>query len=295
MDAALELKKAIQNNQTIDPKVAKSLLSKSELFNALLTEFEQTSINLLHRLIELSEIPFSQEYQQVKDWRDKLATLTFCDVGFSLTGKSDDILACYNAMITSVLIKLDYSDHSQIEKGIDWIIQYQNTARDQPTLWKGKGIQKYGGCMKATPCFIGVVKSMIALSDSKQKTELESCQVQEKLQNGMEYILEHRVYKKKSKNEPITKDITKLTYPFTYKTNVVEILRLLKANNRVDDVRVNDAIELLNKKKKGEGWKANSFYKPKHWVVFDKPKQGLGWTDFEIKNIMNNRSDNHEP
>ncbi|MEL6558560.1 MAG: hypothetical protein AAFQ94_10270, partial [Bacteroidota bacterium] len=73
MDAALELKTAIQDDSTIDLKVAKDLLEKSELFHALLTEFEQTSINLLHRLIQLSEIPFSQEYQQVKDWRDKLA------------------------------------------------------------------------------------------------------------------------------------------------------------------------------------------------------------------------------
>lgn len=288
MDTALELKIAVQNDSISDSETAQRLLKKSELFKELLVEFEQSSINLLHRLIQLSEIPFSKENQNVQEWRNKLADLTFCEVGFSLTGKSDDILACYNAMITSVLIKLDYPNNLRISKGIEWIMKYQNTERNQPTLWKGKGIQKYGGCMKSTPCFIGVVKSIIALSDYKQKGELENNQVKEKLNNGLEYILEHKVFKKKSKNEPITKDITKLTYPFTYKTNIVEILRLLNTNKRIDDPRVDEAKELVNKKKKGDSWRANSFYKPKYWVDFNKPKQKSEWVDFEIKNTIRN-------
>jgi len=288
MDAALELKSKVQNNLISDSETAQILLSKSELFKKLLTDFEPSSINLLHRLIQLSEIPFSQENHKVKAWRDTLADLTFCEVGFSLSGKSDDILACYNAMITSVLIQLDYANDLRIRKGIAWIVKYQNTERNQSTLWKGKGIQKYGGCMKSTPCFIGVVKSMIALSDYRQKIDPDNDQVNEKLEKGLEYILEHKVFKKKSKDEPITKDITKLTYPFTYKTNIVEILRLLKTNGRIDDPRVEEAKELLHKKKKGNSWKANSFYKPAYWVDFDIPKHTSEWIDFEIKKTMDN-------
>ena len=286
MDSALELKIKTSENQITSFSQAKPYLDKSDLFSALLTQFEQSSINLLHRLIQLSEIPFSHGNQQVREWRDELADLTFCDVGFSLSGKSDDILACYNAMITSTLIKLDYPNNNRISKGIEWIINHQSVKRNQPTNWQGKGIQKYGGCMKLTPCYIGIVKSMIALSDFNQKASLANQDAEEKLNKGLEYILEHKVFKRKSADKPITKDITKLAYPFTYKTNIVEILRLLKTNKRLDDSRVNETKEILNKKKKGDSWRINAFYKPKFWVDFDKPKQKSEWIDFEVKNIL---------
>lgn len=263
-------------------------MDKSQLFNELLTEFEESSINLLHRLIQLSEIPFSQENVKAKKWRDKLADLTFCEVGFSLSGKPEDILACYNAMITNVLVKLDYPSYSRLVKGIEWIVKYQNVKRNQATEWKGRGIQKYGGCMKSTPCFIGVVKSMVALSDYEHKVQSKNKSIHEKLNNGLDYILDHKVFKRKSTNEPITKDITKLSFPFTYKTNIIEILRLLKNNDLLDDPRANEAKELLSKKKKGGSWKADLVYKPKFWIEFDKSKQKSEWLDLEIKNTIHN-------
>ncbi len=286
MDKALELKIAIQNSPISDPKSAHAFLDKSELFKELLVEIDETSINLLNRLIQLSEIPYSYQNQKVKKWRDKLADLTFCEVGFSLTGKSDDILVCYNGMITSVLIKLHYPNSYEIEKGIEWITKYQNTKRNQLAIWKGKGIKKYGGCMKSTPCYIGVVKSMHALSDYKVNVKDDVKRVNEKLHSGLEYILEHKVYKRKSNNQPITKDITKLTFPFTYKTNIVEILRLLKDNKLLNDSRVDDAKEWLVKKRKGETWKANTVYRPKFWIEFDKQKENSEWLNNEIKNTM---------
>ncbi len=289
MDTALELKIGIENGLIVSSEKGRLLLETSQLFSELLTDFEETSIHLLHRLIELSEIPFTQESEKVKKWRDKLAELTFCEVGFSLSGDSEDILACYNAMIASVLIKLDYQNYYRIERAIEWILKYQSVRRNETTEWKGKGILKYGGCMKSTPCFIGVVKSMIALSGYKRKNKLVNEAVIEKLNDGLEYILEHDGYRRKSTNEPITKDITKLTFPFTYKTNLVEILRLLKFNNVIDDPRVDEAKELLKRKKKGNYWKSNAFYKPKFWIDFDKSKQKSEWLTFEIENTLHKK------
>ena len=285
MDSALELKIKVSENQVNSFPEARPYLEKSALFQTLLAEFELTSINLLHRLIELSEIPYSQEYEQTQKWRDKLADLTFCGEGFSLTGKKDDLLACYNAMITTVLIKLDYPDLNRISKGVDWILTYQNTRRNQTNNWKGKGIQKYGGCMKSTPCFIGVVKSMVTLTEFKKKRKNQH--LDNKLKSGIEYILEHKVYKRKSTDQPITKDITKLTYPFTYKTNIIEILRLLRDNRTLNDTRIREAKEFLFKKQKKDGsWKINASYKPKHWVDFDHSNSKAEWLNYEIKNSM---------
>ncbi|MCG8309783.1 MAG: hypothetical protein MI975_20475 [Cytophagales bacterium] len=289
MDSTLILKQKVDDQSIKTYREAKPFLDESDLFKQLLSKFELTGLNLLHRLIELSEIPFSYMNESVQLWRDQLADGTFCGDGFSLSGKADDLLACYNAMITSVLIKLNYHKTEKIESGIHWILKYQNTERNQENLWKGKGILKYGGCMKSAPCFIGVVKSMIALSDYKYEQPIKANNsVDHKLNKGLEYILDHEVYKRKSNNSPVTKDITKLTYPFTYKTNLIEILRLLKRNGLIKDSRCSAALEALNKKQKKDGsWYVNRFYLPKGWIEFDKPNESGKWISYEIKKLLN--------
>lgn len=287
MDPALELKIEVEQRNIVSFVEAEPYLLKSPLFNSLLAPLEETSLNLLHRLIQLSEIPYAQGFEKVQAWRDQLADMTFCEEGFSLSGKKDDLLACYNAMITQVLVKLEYPDTNKLKRGIDWILNYQNVARNQENRWPGKGIQKYGGCMKAIPCFIGVVKSMAALTDYAQRQEKKQVMLQKKLDEGIEYILEHQVFLRRSTGQPITKDITKLTYPFTYKTNVLEVLRLLKAHKMHRGPRTQKARALLLAKKKKEGhWKANAFYKPKHWVLFDGGRHKSEWLSHEVRAVL---------
>jgi len=289
MDSALTLKKLVYEKQLTAAEEAQVYLNESNIFQQLLVaDFEENSLNLLHRLNQLAEIPFADSNQKVQHWCNKLAELTFCQEGFSLTGKRSDLLACYNAMITTVLIKLNFQDLSPIHKGLSWINFYQNVERGCQNNWDGKGILKYGGCMQSTPCFIGVVKSMIALSEANKRSFELPKTSHKKLQQGLEYILEHEVYHRLSNGAPITKDIVKLTYPFTYKVNLIEILRLLKNNNLINDKRCNAAKNFIKSKKKKDGyWRINSFYKPNHWVDFDLPKTKGLWLTQEIQAILN--------
>jgi hypothetical protein len=289
MDTALILKLKVDSGEITDFSHSKELLDKSDIIKILLTDFDFDILNLLNRLTEISEIPFAFRIERVQKWINKLADLSFCDDGFSITGKRDDILSCYNSMITSVLIRMNYKDKDRINKGIDWITNYQNVDRGEKNSWTGSRILKYGGCMKSTPCYIGIVKSMIALTDYKKRSDyISDDKIESKLNKGLDYILDHLIYKRQSNGQPITKDIIKLTYPFSYKTNLIEILRLLKENNLDSDSRCDLAKDYLQSKKQKDGfWKINSSYLPKCWVQFDKPKdQGL-WISHEIKKLIN--------
>lgn len=290
MDTALTLKMEYDSRQIDNFKEAKEYLDRSEVFRLLLVDFDRSVLNLLWRLTELSEIPFSSTRPIVKQWLQELVQMTYTPKGFSITGKSDYILACYNGMITSLLIRLQWPNHEEIETGIDWIIKYQNVARNQECNWDGAAIKKYGGCMKSTPCYIGLVKSIIALSDYKRSIYYSPNKaLEDKLDCGLEYILSHEVFKRKSNGKPITSDILTITYPFTWKTNIMEILRLLKDNQRLSDVRCSAAKEYLAGKKRKDGrWYNQSTYisKNKTWVPFDKTKEPGLWIGYLIERLL---------
>lgn len=288
-DKAFILKQKVDSGQISDFKEASKLLEPSVLMKKLLTEdFNPDALNLLNRLNELSEIPFTGQLRQVQEWCKKLVVLSFCGDGFSLNGNSDYILSCYNSMITGLLTRLDYRDKEPVRKGIDWILKYQNVARNKENQWMGTGIKKYGGCMKSTPCYIGVVKAMIALSDYKKQPDyIPDNLLEDKLSMGLNYILEHNLFKRLSDGNPITKDIQKITYPFTWKTNIIEILRLLKDNGLDSDFHCQPAKEYLLGKQKRDGyWQINSSYFPKAWIQFDIPKESGLWVTHEISKLL---------
>ena len=145
--------------------------------------------------LELSEIPFTHTLETVKDWIEILVDKSYIQEGFSLEGNKDNSLACHNALITTILLKMGYDDKEKIDAGIDWILNYQSVERGKECTWPGKDLYtRFGGCMKKVPCFFGVVKSMIALTEYKKRFG-GSDELITKLNQGLEYILQHRVYR----------------------------------------------------------------------------------------------------
>lgn len=288
MDTAFLLKQKVDSGEIQDFTQASDYLNQSEIIRDLLTDFDFTILNLLNRLTQITEIPFAYRLEKVQKWMNQLADLSYSEDGFSITGKSDDILSCYNSMITSTLTRMNYSVRERIARGIEWILHHQNVERGVKNNWAGSRMLKYGGCMKTTPCYIGIVKAMIALSDYKKSIGyMADNDIENKLDTGLEYILAHKIYLRLSNAQPITSDIHKLTYPFSYKTNVIEILKLLKDNNRDSDIRCEQAKDYLLAKRHRDGyWKVNNSYMPKGWIQFDKPGERGWWISHEINKMI---------
>jgi len=294
-DSALILKRAFDKGEKIDVSRAKEMLDKSELINRLLIEPKQ-DLNLFvgiraleWRLIELSEIPLIDKLEKVQDWIKILIDKTYTPEGFSLTGNRNGLLACHNAMITSVLIKVGFKEKEKIETGIYWIIKYQNVERGLNCNWTGLDLNtRFGGCMKSTPCFYGVVKSMISLTEYKKRFG-GSVELDNKLKKGLEYILEHRVFKKLSSDKPIEPSIVENFYPYSYKSNLIEVLSLLKANNLLSDNRCAEALEILRHKQRKDGfWQADVSHMKSAWIDFDTLKKPGLWISYILSGLINN-------
>jgi hypothetical protein len=239
------------------------------------------------RLIELSEIPFIASLEKVQHWITLLVDKTYTPEGFSLTGNRDGILACHNAMITTLLLKTGHAEKEKIESGVNWIVNYQSTERGIECLWSGRDLNvRFGGCMKKTPCFYGVVKSMIALTEYKKRFG-SSVAIDAKLKQGLEYILTHKLFKRLSTNEPIENSIVKNFYPYSYKSNLIEILSLLKANNLYSHPNCKEAIELLIQKRHSDGfWRAETAQMKSAWIDFDAINKPAPWISYIISNLL---------
>jgi hypothetical protein len=294
-DSALMLKKAYEAGEKIAISEAQEMLEKSELISRLLETPKRNPDTFVGirayewRLLELSEIPFTNTLEKVQNWLELLVNKAYIKEGFSLEGTKDNLLACHNAMITTILLKMEYDAKEKIDVGIDWILKYQSVERNKECTWSGKDLfTRFGGCMKKVPCYYGVVKSMIALTEYKKRFE-GSEKLNTKLKQGLEYILQHRVYKKLSEDKPIESSIILNFYPYTYRSNIIEILSLLKANGLIEDERCNDAKQILKKKQRSDGfWQADISYMKSEWIDFDIPKKPGLWISYIISGLVNN-------
>ncbi len=287
VDSAFELKTLANQGKIFTYSDALEYLEQSALVAKLEADFEYDVLNVMNRLIQVLEIPFAIELPKSKLLLEYLLEKSACGDGFSYTGKPDNILSCYNAMICSVLIKAGYNDLPELYKGIRWIIEHQGFERNFQTKWQGSSSKKYGACLKRTPCYIGVVKSVIALSDYVASGKCDT-DITAKLNQGLEYILSHHLYQKQTDSSPIRDYMIKLTYPFSYRTNILELLALMKKQEKLSDNRCRAALDYILKKRKKSGyWHANSGYNPKHWVTFDLPnKPGLWITHFIEQEVL---------
>ncbi|MFX1411710.1 MAG: hypothetical protein ACFFA6_15270 [Promethearchaeota archaeon] len=292
-DSALTLKKDYEKGENISVKEAQKKLEQSELISKLLETPKQNPDTFVGirayewRLLELSEIPFTYTLEKVQSWLEFLVDKSYIHEGFSLEGTMDNLLACHNALITTILLKMGYDDKKKIDAGIDWILKYQSIERGKECTWPGSDLYtRFGGCMKKVPCYYGVIKSMIALTEYKKRFGGTN-KLDNKLNQGLEYILQHRVYKKLSSDKPIESSIILNFYPYTYRSNIIEILSLLRANGLIEDERCKDAIQILKKKQLPDGlWQADISYMKSAWIDFDILKKPGLWISYIISGLV---------
>lgn len=292
-DSALLLKKRVDRGEVLADDDIQSLLEQSELVRRLSADIKarpDTFAGLRAyewRLLELSHIPYANRLEQVQAWLHLLMERASIPEGFSLEGTRDTVVACHTSMITSILIRMMPEEKAKIDAGVDWILRYQSVSRGEQCTWDGTDLfTRWGGCMHSTPCYHGVVKAMVTLTE--YKNQFGSIPVlEEKLDRGLEYMLEHQVYKRLSNGEPIEPNIILNFYPYPYRTNLVESLGVLKANGRMNDPRCADAIHMLKQKQRKDGfWQADASFMKSAWVDFDVPKKPGMWISYVIQQLL---------
>lgn len=290
IDSGLLLKQRNRQEELCIEEI-KELLNNSEVIKGVLQGNFQldkfTGVRKLSfQLLEISEIPFVFLLSEAQELLQQLIDATEIKEGYSLTKEANTVLACHQANL--ILLMIRSGKKALAEKGVQWILKYQTTQRGEHCSWHGCDLfERFGGCIGKTPCYDGLVKSMKALSEYKRAFGATK-DIEEKLANGLKYILEHQVIYHAQSQEILYPDLVKLfyPYPYPYRTNIIEALKLLKDEGYWDDKRLEAAKKMLLQKRTKDGYKVDKVFMKSSWYPFDEPKKIGLWLTDEIDQLF---------
>ena len=287
MDSALMLKIAYDKGEQLSELEIDQMLKESDVIKRLTEPITYKALSPIWRIIALSEIPFSSRLDYTKHLIEYVDRNFATEVGFSITGKSDDLLPCYNAMLVEGMVKFGESERPSVQNAVSWIKKYQVFDRSSETTWKGSGIKKYGGCMNETPCYIGIAKSVKALLHYDLGTNAKDPRIKEMIDRGTTYILSHNLYQRLTNGEPITKHILEIAYPPSYHLNILELLEIAYLTGNMQHESVKTAIDyVISKKVQGQYWKINSVYKAEGYLSFDTRGKAGDWVSYLLDKYL---------
>ena len=172
---------------------------------------------------------------------------------------------CVTGMLLSVLCHFNIDDE-RLERMVNYLITEQ-----MPDL--GWNCEKPRGATHSS--FHTTLSVLEGLWEFEQKhpESPQIAHVREKQTEGIEFILQHHLYKSNTTWEPVNTRITKLAFPPRWYFDILRCLDLFQDKNIEKDERMNDAIGLLKKKQTPDGfWKLEHKYPNK--VFFDMEQVG---------------------
>lgn len=286
MDKALELRMAVDKHGHVED--ALMYLNRSELIKRYENLENLTMLGEIFALIGLAEIPYSYELSFVKKLIGSINDNVATDQGFSYTGKMEDIVPCYNAMIFEAYSRLGLGKTKQAQNALSWIKSYQVFDRNRKTAWKYDGICKYGGCMKSVPCYIGIGKTVKALITYRDIVDSEDTTINQLINNGLDYMLKHQMFKRLSIDKPISANITKNMFPQNYILSITDLLYIASKGNLLKEGNTVALIEKIEQKRtKTGGWKIEHIYKYNGYIPFDNRRQDSQWLTYIYNSLLN--------
>lgn len=194
------------------------------------------------------------------------------------SGDPNSIEPCLTGNMIWSLLRFGFLDDPRVQHGIEWIVKYQrfdDGVENSPSGWPYDGWEM---CWGKHTCHCGVIKSLKALAELPPSKR--SPQVKSKMNEAVEYLLKHHLYRKSHNLKEISVPAwTQFGFPRLWDTDVLEMLDILTALGNKDP-RMDEAINLLVSKRNADEkwilentWNGRTQYKieqkdkPSKWVT----------------------------
>ncbi|MFS0972454.1 hypothetical protein [Enterococcus avium] len=279
MDSALVLRMKVDQNKEISEPF--DYLDHSDIIKNYAKMTKLKPLGKIFALIGLAEIPYAEKLPITQELLAFVNQNLSTSEGFSFTGKLEEIVPCYNAMLFEAYCRLGLGKSSEAQNALQWIKQYQVFDRQQKTTWPHKGICKFGGCMMKVPCYIGIGKTMRALLTYQEKVDPHDEKVNALIEQGVDYMLQHNLYQRLSTGQPISPHITESMFPQSYVLSLTDLVYIIEKSQHTTDPRAHDLLQLIHQKKtKTGGWKIDYIYKYTGYLPFENRRKDSEWITY---------------
>ena len=279
MDSALVLRMKVDQNKEISDSF--DYLDHSDIIKNYAKMTKLKPLGKIFALIGLAEIPYAEKLPITQELLAFVNQNLSTSEGFSFTGKLEEIVPCYNAMLFEAYCRLGLGKSSEAQNALQWIKQYQVFDRQQKTTWPHKGICRFGGCMMRVPCYIGIGKTMRALLTYQEKVDPHDEKVNALIEQGVDYMLQHNLYQRLSTGHPISPHITESMFPQSYVLSLTDLMYIIEKSQYTTDPRAHDLLQLIHQKKtKTGGWKIDYIYKYAGYLPFENRRKDSEWITY---------------
>ena len=279
MDSALVLRMKVDQNKEISDSF--DYLDHSDIIKNYAKMTKLKPLGKIFALIGLAEIPYAEKLPITQELLAFVNQNLSTSEGFSFTGKLEEIVPCYNAMLFEAYCRLGLGKSSEAQNALQWIKQYQVFDRQQKTTWPHKGICKFGGCMMRVPCYIGIGKTMRALLTYQEKVDPHDEKVNALIEQGVDYMLQHNLYQRLSTGHPISPHITESMFPQSYVLSLTDLMYIIEKSQYTTDPRAHGLLQLIHQKKtKTGGWKIDYIYKYAGYLPFENRRKDSEWITY---------------
>jgi hypothetical protein len=191
-------------------------------------------------------------------------------------GTHEQVIPCLTGNMIWALIRFGFLKDQRIQRGINWILQYQRLDDGIATEPKGWPYERYKNCWGTHSCNMGVVKNLKALAEIPEDERTN--EINEFIHNASEYLLEHRIYKRShQKNVIAREEWTQFGFPLMWKIDALEILNIL-GKLKIKDERMQDAIALVLSKQNQNGkWILEKTFNGRVQVNIEKKGKESKW------------------
>lgn len=286
MDTSLKLRMAHDEGRIISDIQIKKLLSESRIVKKLTSDWEENHLFNIFRIICLSEIPYIKKLDYTKKVIEYIKKNLATAQGFSYTGEVAMIVPCYNAMLLESFVRLGLIKSAETQNALNWIKKYQVFQRDATTSWNHEGICKHGGCMKSTPCYIGIGKTIRALITYSKYSYHQDKEVEMLIDQGLAYMLKHNMFQRLSNGLPISAHITDIMFPQAYMLSLTDLVYIANERELWDYEELILLKKLINKKRREKkGLMIDYVYSHKGYKSFGSKNNISEWVNYYFSEI----------
>lgn len=195
------------------------------------------------------------------------------------------VIPCLTGNLVWSLIRLGYLNDARIQKGIEWINNYQRFDDGETSPPRTGPYEKFIMCWGNHSCHMGVVKAVKALAEIPAAKRSGATQLT--ISRGVEYLLLHHIYKKSHNLNSVSKPgWLKLGFPLMYQSDILEILLILSQLN-CRDPRMQDAIDMVLSKQDPQGrWKLENSFNGKYSVNIEKKGNPSKWITLHALRVL---------